>query len=300
MAFGGGNATRVTLIKEVTYGVTPATPVMQIVPFTSFGLNPSRDVIESNAITGNRQKLEPRSGNNNVAGDLAVELQHGTFDVLLESLFANTFTGDELKIGNTQQSMSIEASHTDIGQYRQFTGVVVSSASIDIGLDGQVTASFTMMGKDSALTQASIASSESEVAKTPYIHFDGVFNEGGSQSSIMTAMSLTIDNALTQNYVLGMRDAASLTSTSCTVNGSISIYFENQALVEKFLNDTQSSISFVLTDPSSNAQTWTIPKLKYSGAEISVGSPELIVVNMPFNAYYDSTDATTIKINRTP
>jgi hypothetical protein len=85
------------------------------------------------------------------------------------------------------------------------------------------------------------------------------------------------------------------------VTGTVRAKFENLTALNKFINETESSISVTLESDEGGDWTILIPRIKYSGGEINVTSPdEAVEINMPFQALRDSSEATNIKITRTP
>lgn len=298
MAFAGGSAAKLSYIEETTYGTTPASPTMTVVPFTSFTADVQRESIESAAIRESRQVDSPRSGNSSISGDLSVEHQNNTYDALLASLFGADWATNVLKVGNDKRGLSFEQSFTDITQYRLFRGMLCNTLNMNIAPNQMTSMQFGLMGLGTTLSQSATAASENSVSNRPSTSFDGVFNEGGSQSNILTGLTLSIDNGFAPQFVLGTRDSVDTVSSSFKVSGTLSAFFEDEAILEKFLNETETSLQFAFTDDAGNTQTWLLPKIKYTGGQVPVNGPEALVIDLPFVAYYDTTTATTIQITR--
>lgn len=81
-----------SLIPEVTYGVTPATPTFVLTPVTGVNLALSKGTLESGIINLNRQVTDVRHGNRQVGGEISTELIYGEFDLLLQALLGGTWT----------------------------------------------------------------------------------------------------------------------------------------------------------------------------------------------------------------
>lgn len=313
MAFSTGSRVQFGYIAETEFGTTPAaagsplTVDLQQVPFISNSINLAKAIFEDPSIQSNRQVNFSRHGNREVAGDVAFAYSHEAFDDFLESLFFGTFTAggspvlDELKIGQALKSFSVELGHLDIDQYRLFTGIVANTLSLEINLDGVVQSTFGLIGKDMSVSVLSADTDGITTApvKEPFVHFDGVFKENDVVSSVLTGISLSIDNGMSSNYALGDASLKSITSAMVNVSGTVTAYFEDAALLNKFINETSTSIEFTLDDGAGNAHTWLLPKVEFNGADISVGDAGTIPISIPFVALYDATEATTIKVRRT-
>ncbi len=75
-------------------------------------------------------------------------------------------------------------------------------------------------------------------------------------------------------------------------------YFENSRLLDKFITETASSLTFQVQDPSANSYTFTLPNIKYTGGQPDVSGEGPITLAMPFQALYDATAQTNLKIER--
>jgi len=301
MSFATGSQVEFTVIAESTYGTTPSiTPGdTQFVPFISNNLNLTKAVFEDPSIQANRQSKFSRHGNREVGGDISFAYSHEAFDIFFESLCSSTFSSEILKIGQTQSSMTVQVAHQDITQNRIFTGLVANTFNLEVNLDGVVQSTFGLMGKDMTVATSDIDSAPTAAPdKQPFVHFDGTFKEGGSAIAILTGISLSVDNQNNANYVLGSDSIDSLSSAMIKVEGTVTAYFQDAVLLNKFINETASTIEFTLDDGEGNTHTFLLPNVKYNGADIQVSDGNTVPVTLPFVALYDGTEATSLKITR--
>jgi hypothetical protein len=70
------------------------------------------------------------------------------------SLSGAMISSSRLVNGNTMKSYSIEAGHLDVGQYRQYTGMIASKLDLKIGVGSIITGTVDFMGKGMTLAQA--------------------------------------------------------------------------------------------------------------------------------------------------
>lgn len=296
-----GSRTQFTNIKEIDYGVTPTIIVgdTKVVPFVSNSINLTKSIFEDPSILSNRQSKFSRHGNVSVAGDISFAYAYDNYDFLLESVFFNTFNTDVLKIGQELQSYTVQNGHLDINQYRQFTGLVGNSLSLEVNLDGVVSSTFNLMGQGSTVTQVTNdASPTAQGDYQPMVHFDGTFKEGGVSTAILTSISLNIDNGLTQDYGLGDDEAVCLTSSTVAVNGTVTAFFKDEVLLEKFMNETSTSLEFTIGDGLGNTHTYNLPNVKYNSADIDVSDGSSLPITLEFQALYDDTIDSILSITR--
>ena len=75
-------------------------------------------------------------------------------------------------------------------------------------------------------------------------------------------------------------------------------YFEDTALIDKFINETASSMQFTLTDAAGNDYIFDLPNIKYNSGNPEVGGPGAITVTLDFIALYDASTGSQLKITR--
>lgn len=309
MAIAQGSQSATSAMKEVTYGVNPITADgdTTVIPRVSDGTNLTKGQFDDPTINPNRQTTYYRQGNIEVAGDLTVAYSHENFDNLLESLFYGTWTADVLKIGSTISSYTHQIQHSDVNIYRVFSGVIPSTLSMEVNLDGVVETTFGLIGSSMIIDDRTGSPLPTNVDTTPLaagdkqpvIHLDGVFQEG-AVNQCMTSVSLEIDNGIISNYCLGNDTVKELTSTNVAITGTMSVYFEDAVLLNKFLSGASSSISFTLDDGQGNSHTWLLPNIKYTGSEVTIEDGGNVPQTLDFVALYDTTEGTAVKITRTP
>lgn len=297
MAFSQGSRSGLSYVVESSFGVTPSTPAMITIPYNSQSLNLSKETLESAEIRSDRQIAESRHGNRQIGGDIAVELRADDVDDLLESAFFNAFTtAGVLKVGTTPQYMTIEDRATDINQYRVFTGCACSSASFSIAPNQMATTTFTMIGKDMEISGTSLDSSPTAVSgNDPFDSYSGTITEGGSAIAIVTSLEFTIENGMNPTFVVGSATTPQLEYGRARVTGTLTAYFQDATLINKFISETASSLVFALTD-GTNTYTFTFPSIKYNGAEVPTDGEGSRTISMPFIALYDSTEGTNLKL----
>lgn len=306
MANATGARHNMEYVAESSYGVTPATPAMTPLRHNTTSLGLSKDSFQSQELRSDRQISDFRHGNKQVGGDIVGELSFGTYDDLLEAALGGTWATDtpiagtdQLKVGTTLGSFTVRRRFTDISQVQVFTGVQFTGVSLTV--NDQIT-SLTLNTLGRGMSTSDIAGATLDAASTtsPFSGLDvGSINEGGVSIAAITEISLSLDNGLQAAFALGSPETTEPTYGRSNLTGTVTAYFQNQTLLDKFLNETESSIDFTVTDGAGNDLKFTIPRIKYSGGQPDVGGEGAIFLTMPFQALLDDTTSTNLIIERT-
>lgn len=304
MAFAQGSRSSLSYIVESTFGTTPSGNFTTL-PFTSHSLNLTKDIMEGNDIQADRMPRVNRQGNRQTSGDISVDLRRGDFDPLLEAAMLSTWSTDVLKVGTTPKFFSIEDYAADIDQARLFTGMTVSTLGISMAPNQMVATTFGMVGKDMTISQTEKTLNASGTY-APFDAYSGSIGIGaigtGTPSSVavVTGIDFTLENSYAPTFVIGSDSAPSLEYGRAEVSGTISAYFEDAALINRFLNETETGVQVSVNDPTgSNPYTFKFPRCKINSADVGVDGPTSRIVSMEFVGLYDSGEASNMEITRT-
>ena len=84
------------------------------------------------------------------------------------------------------------------------------------------------------------------------------------------------------------------------MSGTISAYFEDAALINRFLNETETGVQVIVNDPTgSNPYTFKFPRCKINSADVGVDGPTSRIVSMEFVGLYDTGETSNMEITRT-
>jgi hypothetical protein len=307
MAFAQGSRSSLSYIVESTFGTTPAGNFTNL-PFNTHSLNLTRDRVAGNEIQADRMTRVDRHGNTQVGGDIVVDLRDGDFDTFLESAMLSTWdtspasAPDELKVGTTPKFFSIEDYAADIDQARLFTGCTVSSMAVSMAPNQMVTTTFGIVGSDMSIS-ATEKTQDAASSAQPFDAYSGdlaIGNVGASSSAaIITAIDFTLDNSFSPTFVIGSSSAPSLEYGMAQIEGTFTAYFEDEALINRFLNEVESELVITVNDPSAaNEYEFMFPRIKVNSADVGVDGPLSRLITMSFVGLYDSTEGTNFKISR--
>lgn len=302
MAFAQGSRSDLTYVVESTFGTTPATPNMTKIPYNTHSLDLSKEVLESAEIRSDRLTDVNRHGARQIGGDIEVEFRATDYDDLIESALFSTFSANVIKVGTTLKHLSIEDRALDIDQYRLFKGCTVNTFGMNVQANNMVTATFGIIGKDATISGTSVDATPTEASgNDPYDgnNFVSSITEGGSAISIVTGLEFTLENNIDPTFVIGSTSTPQLEYGRANITGTLTAYFEDASLINKFLDETESELQFVLDDSvTGNQYTFYFPRIKYNGAPVPVNDEQSRVLSLPFVALRDSVEETNIKITK--
>lgn len=298
--------TRLAFVTEVTYGVTPASPVFRNQRFVSESLNANIENIVSNEIRADRNVTDLIQVGADGGGSVDIELSYGSFDDWLESVMFGTWASNVLKNASVQKSFTIEktfeAGATD--QFHRFTGCVANSLKLAIQAKQVVTGSFEFIAKGATTAQAIISGATYTSANTnPVINAAANFASLAMTSVTspeLMSLNLSITNNLRRQAVVGSIDARGIGEGRFEVTGEAVLYFTNASAYDLFLAGTATTLTFALGGVSTKRYLFEMANIKFEKGEIVAGGNDQdVMAKMSFRALYDGTD-NTLKITRTP
>ncbi len=299
--FAQGSRSSLSYIVESTFGTTPAGNFTNL-PFSTHSLNLTKDRVAGNDIQADRMPRVDRHGNRQTGGDITADLRKGDYDDFLQSAMLNTWATDVLKVGTTPKYFSIEDYAADIDQARVFTGCTVSTMALSIAPNQMVTTTFGMVGKDMSIGATEKTQDDSS-GNAPFDAYSGdlaIGNVGSSSAvAIVTSIDFTLNNSFAPTFVVGDDSAPCLEVGRAEIEGTITAYFEDDSLINRFINETETELEVSVDDPTgSNTYTFLFPRVKINSADVGVDGPNSRIINMSFVALYDDTEDTNLKITR--
>lgn len=303
-----GSRHSMALVAETVAGTTPATPTFTPIRQTGTTLALTKETIQSQELRADRQIADMRHGNKQVGGDISCELSFGgAFDTMLEAVLCGTWEvdtptagTDELKAGVVRRPFTIERHFADIGQYLRYKGCEFNTWNLTVSPNAIITSNFGLIGRsmdDPAQTAIAGATYDPGTTSSPFDSFSGTIEEGGSAIAIITELSLTLENGLSALFTVGSDTAACLSIARSNLSGSVTAWFESEALYEKFLNETESSLEFTLSD-GTNAYGFSLPRIKYNSGQPDVSGEGEVTISLDIMALFDETEESQIVITK--
>lgn len=294
-----GSQTAVLIDFEQSYGVDPGTFASVQVPFISEDLSGSRAQNQSEVINGRRDSSRPFQGNKDVQGSITVPLDKRYFGYWLKGfLGAPTTSGagpftHEFKVDNINclPSMVIEKQMLDIPRYFKYNGVKVSTLSISVGGDGELQATFGLIGQQNADAAASMDGTPTTHTYEQFRQFDAVLNEAGVANGEFLELSIDMDNNLDPDIFAigdgGTRGA--LPEGKLTIEGTANTLFDSMTLYDKAKAATATSLEVVFTRDTESLSI-DFNEVELALKDPTIEGPQGVVADFDYIAYFD-TDA---------
>lgn len=301
-----GRKAQLLLDYETTFGTDPAAAAAIAMPFNSIGIKANQNLSEDNTIRNRRDPAMPSRGNIDVAGDVVVPVDLVAIGYWLRAAFgAPEKTGEApgpythvWKPGDTQPSLVLERGFTDIGVYEKFNGCKIGKIGLSFGGDADLAATISIMGAKQTVGAASYDGTPTAVTLTKFHQFQAVIKEGGSAIATVTQATLDIEFSLDGDaYTIGSQGArADICEGLMQISGNLTALFADNALLQKAVQGTESSLEITLTSGTSSLK-FELPELMYGRTSPTVEGPQGVRIELPYRAYYeDATAAAAIVV----
>jgi hypothetical protein len=141
----------------------------------------------------------------------------------------------------------------------------------------------------------------------PFDSYSGTIslgNAGGAMTAValVTGIDFSISNSVAPTFVVGSPSTPQLEFGMATVEGTITAYFEDATLINRFVNETATAFQVTVNDPTGASNyTFHFPRVKINGADVPVDGPTgSRIVTLPFVALFDPAENTNVEIIRNP
>lgn len=198
--------------------------------------------------------------------------------------------------GRTDYSHTIEEWYADIAQSERYVGCKFSSMKVTMPTTGMATISYTIVGLDLQTGTAAYFTSPTAVISTSTVAaVNGTMRVSSTDVAVLTGLEFTLDWGTQGEPVVGSNVLPALVHGEASLTGSFTAFFEDATLRDLFVNETEASLTAVLT--TNNTITadfigFTMPRIKVGGAAKQDAATG-IVQTFPFESLYDSTGAAT-------
>ena len=302
MSFAQGSRSSLAIGVQADFDTTAT--VFTNLPIKTHSLDLTKERLQGQDIQADRMPRVDRHGNRSAAGSIEIDLRKGNYDDLLEAAMLSSFdSSNEMTVGTTPKFLTIEDRMEDIAQYRLFTGTTVSTATFSIGPNQMVETTFEMVGRNMTISGTPKTASASTI-NSPFDSFNGAIYEGGvatgNLSSVIRTIEFSISNSFAPTFVIGSDTTPHLEYGRSIIEGTMSVYATDATFINKFLNETESELQVSVDDPSgANAYTFYFPRIKYNGSSVPLANEQSRIIELPFVALYDTTEATQMVLTRT-
>lgn len=300
MGIASGQNTTLYIQEEGTYGDTATGNYTQF-PFKSVSLTLAKTNHESMIITGSREVHDVIMGSHSVTGDISFDLAHQAsyIEAISAVLGDTTASGGAYSVGSERNSycisQSFEADLAGSDDVHLYKGCEFNSFSLTIPADGLLECSLGVVGSTMETLDSETLGTEVDYtpANNPFHSSQVTITEGGSGSTIITDLSLSIDNGIATTNRIGALEPIQGGISKCRITGSLTAHFTSGALFEKFKANTTSSLTISMGS-NTTGLSFSMPNVVFTTGAVEVGGEGLLSVAMEFVATETAAGASSI------
>ncbi|MFQ5956178.1 MAG: phage tail tube protein [Candidatus Brocadiales bacterium] len=306
MAQARGNSTKISYVEEGSFGVTPPSPEMRLMPFTSEELSVKGDAFIQVKDGSERVSTSAGSGYMDAGGRMALDIELDSIGTLLKhGLGDSVTTGSSTPFTHVIRGgsglppgLSIEKGFSDVGQFMLFKGCRIDTLSLDFpGDGGTVSGTLDILSKAAVTGSTSVASSLLEVAGAP-ISYQVSIEDGATTLENILGLQLVIRNHLDRDgFVLGSRERHSISEGLRRISGALTLEFEDFSYYERFSDITSSALKITTLQGGFSMEIF-LPKIVFTGSAPvpAVRDAGPLAGLLHFVALNDPSEGTDIKI----
>jgi hypothetical protein len=185
--------------------------------------------------------------------------------------------------------------------------MMVSSLSLNVQTEQIVTGRFDFMGSSATLAQTTTAATITAASTTNVMNAMnnvGTIQEGASLSNLtgvfLQNISFSVNNNLRTISQIGSNTLGDIGGGECAISGQLTAYFNSDRLYDKFLGDTESGLTFTLSDGDGNSYVFLFPRIKFTQNDVHTpGKNQDVWESVSWMALYDSSEGCQMRITRT-
>lgn len=308
--FADGSQVRLADVSEATIGTIPNTPAFQVMRYRSANVRLNKQTDISDEVRADRNVPGITDVGRSVSGSIETRFSYNTYDTWLERLLCSAFATGVLKNGVTHKTGVLELTYEQgaTDSYIRYRACRWNTLDFNLRSRSPVLATWGIMGIDSPTPTTAIIAGATYAAPTTTEDFNAGLNVANlaiaSDTLVATpkiqAMTLRITNNNYQVDVVGQYAPYGHGLGRFEVSGTMTVLFESLAAYTAILNHEDISIGFDLVDAAGNTLSFEIPKVKFiDGGPGAPGNGQPVVLEVPFQAFYDSSSTASITITKT-
>lgn len=207
----------------------------------------------------------------------------------------------------TRDYYTIEHDFSDVKQSEQFTDCVVTQMDVKLPGSGMATVDFAMKGLDMQTTDYSVSGSSYFTSPAPassgaiLASSNGLLYVQGVPVGLITGMNFSVKgNHTNVGGVVGQNTEPDLFPGPVTVDGQVTVLFQDATVRDYFVNETEVSIYTVFTTNNTGTadfKAYSFSRCKMGGADKDDGNKSL-VMTMPFTALENPNGGTGIGLHQ--
>lgn len=213
--------------------------------------------------------------------------------VSAQSTWGITVQGRKLTNGLTMRSFTIEQHYPDIDVSELFLGCRIGDMAVSLPPTGMATCNFGIQGLNMNVrtgAQAPVYASPTAAPTTGVLAApNGSLSVAGAPQAIITQLDFTMTNSLNTQPVVGSNFVPDIFYGRQIVNGTLSAYFDDEILLNYFVNETEVHLQVQLDDANgTDFLCFRMPRVKLMGGTKTLGPDGGVILQCPFQALLSS------------
>lgn len=212
--------------------------------------------------------------------------------------------GDTLSIGTIRRTMSVLSNFPDddgTADYQLITGVEITGFTFDIAVNALVTGTIPTLGRDLTLLGATPPTGSTfnpAITTEVFSSLDSRILQDGVIIGFFSSLSMTNDNNQSAQFEIGSSAVAFIEKGRANNTLSISTFFSDTDLLQKFLDETEVQLIAIL-EGINGSLMFDFPTVKYTSGSPEVAGETAIVQSLEAQATGGIGDSSLI-IRRIP
>jgi hypothetical protein len=207
-------------------------------------------------------------------------------------------TGDKIGTGSLCSTVSILTWYRGkcgtVDKYVVTKGVEFTGFSFEVAVNAQVTGSFPLLGRSQDFKGLPAGSTFAPDTTTrAFSGVDGKVLVDNTIEAFITSATLTNDNEASSQYELGDKAVSFIERGRATNTVSMSGFMEDTDLIERFVNEVETSIAIVLNGLD-GSMSFTYPKSFLTAATPDIAGPTSITQTLEATATGSSTQSSVV------
>lgn len=217
-----------------------------------------------------------------------------------------TIKGTQIKNGTTLKSFTLEKEFSDITEFMSYAGARVDTMQLNFAPNAVVDGSFGFKMKTGVAAGATVGTGAATAASTNQVmnsvdHVAGLRENSAAITDNITAITLNINNSLRDQPAIGTLYNTNIGVGTIKVSGTLEHYFSSRTRFQRYLDFTDTNLSWRVVDTAGNAIVFDVPTINFTSAEVVAGGIDQdVLVRFGWEASRNSTDGFTIGITRIP
>jgi hypothetical protein len=203
--------------------------------------------------------------------------------------------------GTTERYYTIEKEFVDTADFELHNGCAIDGFSLNTNVRNLVEGSFTVLGASTS-SDTSTAGDGSPTAAPSNPVFNAIDDvvaslEAGATTNMtnVTQFNMTWAGNHRTLPVIGTLAPTSMGVGSFNATGKIQTYFESNALIDKYLNFTTSSLALIF-QKGTNAYVFDYPSVKFTaGQRVIPGQDDDVLADLDWEAFKDATEGIMVR-----